>query len=375
MKVLINAISAKMGGAKIVVISFIENIDENDGNEYYFLICKNAFNIEKYKKKNTHIIYTDAGYYGFAKRIWWYQVKLPLIIKKNRFDRMINLTNFGPLNSVCKEVSLIHNPRYISKEMWKTFDFKEKIKVFFEDILIRISLKGTDKLVVQTNYMKQGIINKFKYPATNIYIIPNVPAKINIDSIDYDLERKLNDFIGNEKNVVSNITLYVKHKNLERMLQAVKHIKDNNLCTLKLIITIEEHFNKDTENLIKMIKDLNIEDYVFTVGTVNHENIHQILNKSKAFIFPSYAESLGIPFIEAIRFNIPVVAADLEFAHNVCGDAAVYFKYDDIKDMAEKIVKVVTDDKLLKKLKKNCMLQSESYDDKKFLNEYMSLIE
>ena len=52
-----------------------------------------------------------------------------------------------------------------------------------------------------------------------------------------------------------------------------------------------------------MISKYDIDDYVMSVGNIKHDYIYQILNKSKVFVFPSYAETLGIPFIEAMNLN------------------------------------------------------------------------
>ena len=57
-------------------------------------------------------------------------------------------------------------------------------------------------LVVQTNYMKQGVVEKFKYSTEKIVIIPNAPTELKMDNIDNELEDKLVSFIGNESNVL-----------------------------------------------------------------------------------------------------------------------------------------------------------------------------
>ncbi|MDV5105568.1 hypothetical protein R2R32_02710 [Clostridium perfringens] len=51
MKILINAISTKMGGFKTLINSFIANIDENDDNEYFFMVYKGSINSNLYNKK------------------------------------------------------------------------------------------------------------------------------------------------------------------------------------------------------------------------------------------------------------------------------------------------------------------------------------
>ena len=42
------------------------------------------------------------------------------------------------------------------------------------------------------------------------------------------------------------------------------------------------------------------------------------LLRSKALIFPSLAESFGLPLVEAQEFNKPILASELDFVRDVC---------------------------------------------------------
>jgi glycosyltransferase involved in cell wall biosynthesis len=44
-----------------------------------------------------------------------------------------------------------------------------------------------------------------------------------------------------------------------------------------------------------------------------------------ALFFPSLAESYGLPLVEAMVMGLPVVCADLPYAHWLCADQALYF--------------------------------------------------
>ncbi|MEG1312032.1 MAG: glycosyltransferase [Romboutsia sp.] len=222
--------------------------------------------------------------------------------------------------------------------------------------------------------MKQGVIRKFKFPENKITIIPNAPSEIKTDKLNKELDNMLLKFLGNEKNVLSNITLYAKHKNLELLIEAIKYIKENNLCKLKLIITVDKSENKEAQELISLIEKYNLQEYVLSVGNIKHENIHQVLGKSKVFIFPSYAETLGIPFIEAMKFKLPIIAADLGFSHDVCGEAAVYFKYNDSIELAKCIVDTLNNTEKIAKMKEESRMRSYMYDEKLVVREYLNLL-
>ncbi|WP_169542634.1 glycosyltransferase [Sphingomonas baiyangensis] len=61
------------------------------------------------------------------------------------------------------------------------------------------------------------------------------------------------------------------------------------------------------------------------VGRLGPAGMRDHYARADALFFPSLAESYGLPLIEAIWLGMPVVCADLPYAHELCGDQALYF--------------------------------------------------
>ena len=45
-----------------------------------------------------------------------------------------------------------------------------------------------------------------------------------------------------------------------------------------------------------------------------------LYKNADALLFPSYIETLGLPLLEAAAFGLPVLAADVDYAHEVLKD-------------------------------------------------------
>ncbi len=59
--------------------------------------------------------------------------------------------------------------------------------------------------------------------------------------------------------------------------------------------------------------------------------------------FPSKLESYGLPLVEALRgAKIPVIAADREYARELCGNLALYFDPDNEEDAVNKIREIIS---------------------------------
>lgn len=59
-------------------------------------------------------------------------------------------------------------------------------------------------------------------------------------------------------------------------------------------------------------------------GPVSRGELPDLYRRHDALLFPSLAESFGQPLVEAMTMGLPVVVSDRSWAHDVCGDAALF---------------------------------------------------
>lgn len=62
-----------------------------------------------------------------------------------------------------------------------------------------------------------------------------------------------------------------------------------------------------------------------SLGYVGTEEKNTLFRYCSGFLFPSRAEGFGIPVVEAMHFNKPVLASNLSIFHEIVGDAISYF--------------------------------------------------
>ncbi len=67
-----------------------------------------------------------------------------------------------------------------------------------------------------------------------------------------------------------------------------------------------------------------LRNLVFT-GRISDRKAKALMMNCRAFIFPSLYEGAGLPPLEALSCNVPVLAADIEVIHEYCGDSVHYF--------------------------------------------------
>ncbi len=70
------------------------------------------------------------------------------------------------------------------------------------------------------------------------------------------------------------------------------------------------------------------------LGYISEEQRNQEYASCHAFVFPSRAEGFGIPIIEAMNYNKPVIAGELDTLKEVSGDCISFFRLDENADVS-----------------------------------------
>jgi glycosyltransferase involved in cell wall biosynthesis len=103
-------------------------------------------------------------------------------------------------------------------------------------------------------------------------------------------------------------------------------------------------------HLQSVAEDAGAANRIVWLGILSSAEVHYLLTKADVMVFPSLAESFGLPLAEAMAAGCPIVAADLPYAHDVAGAAALYFEPADPADLAQRTIEVLTDESTRKQL-------------------------
>jgi glycosyltransferase involved in cell wall biosynthesis len=121
----------------------------------------------------------------------------------------------------------------------------------------------------------------------------------------------------------------------------------------------------EREYLEQLAKDLCIDKNVDFRGHISDEELPKVYERATVFAMPSIAELQSIATMEAMASGRPVVAADaMALPHLVHdGDNGYLFPPDDVKALADRLLKVLTaDQKELDRLSENSLHLIQSHD-------------
>jgi glycosyltransferase involved in cell wall biosynthesis len=130
------------------------------------------------------------------------------------------------------------------------------------------------------------------------------------------------------------LTRYYAHKNLERVVEAFDRHREA-LREVTCVLTIAPDQHPRAAELLRTIKARGLEDRIVNLGPLRQDELAATYLACDVLLHPTLLESFSSAYLEAMHFGRPILTSDLDFAHEVCGDAAEYFdpwRADAIKD-------------------------------------------
>jgi len=132
------------------------------------------------------------------------------------------------------------------------------------------------------------------------------------------------------------------HKNHETLLEAYS-IYQRSAGTAAWRLVLTGHSSERTQKLKEFVKTLGLTDNVEFRGFVSEPQLETIWNMAGALVFPSLHEGLGIPLLEAMAKEVPIVASDATAIPEITGDAALLVNARIPSKLAESMQKIAED--------------------------------
>jgi glycosyltransferase involved in cell wall biosynthesis len=136
-------------------------------------------------------------------------------------------------------------------------------------------------------------------------------------------------------------------KNFVGLIRAFNALKvrsaaDARVRNLKLVIVGSPGWKY--EPILAAMRDMIRRGQLIHLENVAAEELRLLYTHAEAFVFPSMGEGFGIPPLEAMRCETPVVASDVPAHRWVLGDAALYCDPYDVAAIASTIQRLVASD-------------------------------
>ncbi|HEY6291292.1 MAG TPA: glycosyltransferase [Terriglobia bacterium] len=245
------------------------------------------------------------------------------ICSAERADALLCLGNFGPRRPPVPTVVLLHNAHYVSispcAAAASTTLRERLVTAYGRDYLRR--LPDGVRLVVQTELMKQRAVAAYGLEPSRIEVIPDGDAL----PPEAEISKRQDGGAAGVHALFTFLCLsrYYPHKNLEVLPEAMKRLPAYSSRPARCLLTIHRDQHPGARRLLGKIESLG--PVLVNLGPVATGKLAEVYRSADAFILPTLLESFGRTYLEAMRFDLPILTSDRDFARHLCREAALYF--------------------------------------------------
>ena len=228
-------------------------------------------------------------------------------------DTLLCFNSLPPLiKSKGRVIVFVHAPHFVGAHRGIRYSGLTALRIKIERLWFRLGIKNCDEIWVQTVVMQEAMC--LLYPMAVIKVMPLV---------DDDLAARLSMLpvvVPRSKADAAQLTFFypadaVGHKNHENLLKAWEILAEENRRPV-LFLTLQSN---EIERVKKRAQlNCNVAIALVNLGWLSRDEVLNQLSKSSALIFPSRAETFGLPMLEARALGIPIVASERDFVRDVC---------------------------------------------------------
>ncbi|MBI1863086.1 glycosyltransferase family 4 protein [Candidatus Microgenomates bacterium] len=263
----------------------------------------------------------------------WSRLALPLYLRSRRdIDVFFTPAHYAPRTGSIPSVVTIHDLSYfyypddfLQRDLYKLRNWTE------------YSIQHAAHLIAVSESTKKDIIKFYSIPDENISVVHNGFEKTtvqNTQQLPHDLDSHpfilMVGTLQPRKNIATVIRAFAKFR---------KHYR-----THKLVIVGKTGWLYD--DLFKLTSELDLLDYVIFAGYVADDELASYYKKAFCYVMASFYEGFGIPVLEAMSYDCPVISSNTSSLPEVGGDAALYFDPKSEEDLVKSFIALARDKKL-----------------------------
>ncbi len=208
---------------------------------------------------------------------------------------------------------------------------------------IGLSLGRADGVIAISSATRNDLLERFKIPEEKVRLIylgvnplflqDSPPEEQELARKNYSLPSAFILFVG----------ALEPRKNLLGLLNALKIIHQR-LDIIPLMVAGPQP--RGTQALRRQVAEAGLEPWVRFLGHVPGRLLRALYHQASVLVFPSFCEGFGLPLLEAMASGLAVAAAGVSSLPEVGGEAALYFDPKSPEEMAQAIIRLLSDNEL-----------------------------
>lgn len=279
-------------------------------------------------RNNIRFVYPESRLHKLFSSLWRTR-NIVSDLTKDNIDIFHGLSNEIPVGirkTKIRSVVSIHDLIFLRyPHLYKPADRKIYRSKFL------YACKNCDTVIAISECTKRDIISFFEIPADKIKVVyQGCDDSFSVKYLDEE-KKKVKEKYDLPDRFLLNVGSIEERKNV---LLAVKALRDTDPA---IHLVAVGKYTPYVLTVKKYAEENGLEDRVRFLHDVSFIDLPKFYQLSELFLYPSFFEGFGIPIIEALNSEVPVIAATGSCLEEAGGPNSLYVDPNDAKALAENI--------------------------------------
>lgn len=272
----------------------------------------------------------------------WFEFSVASLLNKLKPDLFISPDGYLSLNAKCRQLAVIHDLNFEHYPKDVSFLVRKYYKFFFP----RFAKKAT-RIATVSEFSKKDLIKTYGISSDKIDVVYN-GCNISFMPVSEDIKKTTKEKYSGKADYFLFVGSLHPRKNISRLFEAFDKFKNDTSSDIKLVIVGEKYYwTSQIKNTYLNMKHK--KEVVFT-GRLSSAELKKVIASALALTYVPYFEGFGIPILEAMNSDTPVITSNVTSMPEVAGDAALLVDPFSVDSIAEGMYRIYSDPALRKAL-------------------------
>ena len=283
----------------------------------------------------------------------WFEYSVPRILSNMKADLFFSPDGYLSLSSEVPSVPVIHDINFMHYRGFHPWLTGRYYRYFFPRFAARAR-----RIVTVSEYSSADISRTFGIKNEKIDVVYNGVKGIFTPLQEEEKTEVRNDIACGEEYFIF-VGSFHERKNIIGLLCAYESFRHKLPCNIKLVLVGEKMYKySQMENTLKGMKFR--EDVIFT-GRMEPPELRRTYGAAIALVFIPWFEGFGVPVIEAMSCDTPVIISNRASLPEVAGNAAHVVDPVNTESVVDGMIRIATDKGYRKKLINLARIRRQSF--------------
>lgn len=288
--------------------------------------------------------------------IWWYEWSVARALKKYKPDIFLSTDNFCSLRTNVPTYLILHDVGWAHPEARSTLPWL--VYQYYQFFAPRF-LKKADTIICVSEFVKQDALRYYPFLNPEKIVVCHNGCRTDFKPIDEPEKTAVKAVYTEGASFFTFVGAVHPRKNVHRLITAFSQMKERTGLPHKLLIV--GRFAWQTGDVRTAFDNSAFQKDIIFTGYVADEEVPRIIGAATAVAYVSLAEGFGIPILEGMYCDVPVITSTTTSMPEVAGDAAILVNPLSISEITDALESVAINTDLRQNLIEKGRIQRDKF--------------